>query len=500
VLDGLRLETLTTELPGAPVAVTHAGDGRLFVTLKEGLVVIWDGERILPEPFLDLRGKVGLRFEQGLLSTAFPPDYAEHGAFYVDLTNTDGDTVIARFRVSADPNRADPDSRVDVLVIPQPGPIHNGGQLQFGPDGYLYVGMGDGGGMFDPACAALRTDTLLGKMLRLDMDHLANAPPFFRIPPDNPFAGSADPEDPLDEVWASGFRNPWRFSFDRATGDLLIADVGQGQREEVSFQPADSPGGEIYGWKVMEGTVCQSDEGCPTPVPPCGDPAYTEPILEVAHDERGDCAIVGGYVYRGEAIPALDGVYLYGDFCSGILRAAQRPEGSDGTWASGELPVSVPTLTSFGEDVKGEIHLAILTGGLFRLTPPTTPPPPVEPGPCVEGTTTLCLTGGRFRVETRWRTPQGGTGLGMARPLTDDTGTFWFFNPENLEVVVKVIDACIDPFDRFWVFAGGLTNVEVTLTVTDTESSGPAAVREYRNPLRTPFTPIQDTDAFRTCP
>jgi glucose/arabinose dehydrogenase len=609
-LDELELETLTTDLPGTPVAITHAGDSRLFITLKEGLIVLWDGDRVLEQPFLDLRDHVSLEFEQGLLSTAFHPDFADNGLFFVDYTDLAGDTVIARYRVSGDPNRADAASAVTLLHIPQPFANHNGGQLQFGPDGFLYIGLGDGGSANDPMCNAQRPDTLLGKILRIDVDAGSDQPPFYGIPPGNPFAG---PGDPPDEVWVLGLRNPWRFSFDRATGDLYIADVGQNVREEVDFQPAGSSGGENYGWKVMEGTLCQSDRNCPLPVPPCNAPAYTDPILEYDHSD-GDCSVVGGYVYRGSAIDGLDGVYFYGDFCSGDVRAAERL-GAD--WTSTDLDLRAPNLTTFGEDVDGELYLAGLNRSLFRLVGPGVPPPSEEPGrlelvggdrealesagsvtvevvrlegddgavsvrytvgggdaapgedylategtlrwadgeagtrsfeiplvddalpenpetvevslhspgggavlgeprrvtltlldddltagPCVPGPTTLCLAGGRFRVETRWETREGDTGPGMIRSLTGDTGTFWFFDPDNLEVVVKVIDACGPPFDRFWVFAGGLTNVGVTLTVVDTEAvgTGKAALRRYENPLGTPFQPIQDTQAFATCP
>jgi len=611
--DDLGLETVVTGLPGSPVAITHAGDERLFLTLQEGLIVVWDGERLLPEPFLDLRDRVLSGGERGLLSTAFHPEFDQNGLFFVDYTNLAGDTVVARFRVSDDPNRADRDSAVTLLQIGQPFANHNGGQLQFGPDGFLYIGMGDGGSANDPMCNAQRTDTLLGKMLRLDVDVNSDQPPFFGIPAGNPFRG---PGDPPDEIWAVGLRNPWRFAFDRLTGDLFIADVGQGAREEVSFQPAGSPGGENYGWKRMEGTLCLSDRNCPLPVPPCDDPAFIDPIIEYDHSE-GDCAVVGGYVYRGSAIEGLDGVYFYGDFCTGIVRAAER---FGATWVSRDLPLSVPSLSSFGEDLDGELYLASLQGNLFRLTGLAAPPPPAEPGelrfvdaelsvsetagnasvgvqrvdgddgtvsvaysvgggsaiaeedyeavtgtlqwtdgdssvksfnvpvlddetlegpetvgislsdptggaglgslrratltirddelttgPCVAGPTTLCLADGRFRVETSWQDFQGGRGAGRTRPLTGDTGTFWFFDPANLEVVVKVIDACAPPFDRFWVFAGGLTNVGVTLTVVDTEAlqdgaSEAEAVQQYRNPLGTPFAPTQDTDAFATCP
>ena len=227
-----------------PVAVTHAGDGsgRLFVTLQAGQIIIYDGEEVLPTPFLDILSLVGCCGERGLLSAAFHPNYASSGFFFVNYTNNSGDTVIARYSVSSDPNLADPDSAVILMTISQPFSNHNGGQLNFGADGYLYIGMGDGGSAGDPGDRAQDPAELLGKMLRIDVD---GALPY-GIPPTNPFIG--DPST-RDEIWALGLRNPWRFSFDRLTGDLFIADVGQGSREEVSFQHRSSPGSENYGWR-----------------------------------------------------------------------------------------------------------------------------------------------------------------------------------------------------------------------------------------------------------
>jgi len=478
-LDELQLQVVATDLPGSLVDIQALDDDKLLLVMREGAIFVWDGEKLLEEPFLDLRGQVSLEVERGMASVALHPDHESSGRLFVSYTNLAGDTVLARFEVfDDDPERADPATRANLLIVPQPGASHNGGQLQFGPDGYLYLALGDGGAGI---CHGQRIDTLLGKMLRLDVDNGADQPPFHSIPTDNPYVG---PGDPFDEVWASGLRNPYRYSFDRLTGDLFIADVGFNEREEIDFQPADSAGGENYGWEVLEGTFCLGDRLCPLELPPCDDPGYTPPILEYTHEEG--CAVVGGYVYRGQEIPGLQGTYFYGDFCTGVLRAAQR-EG-DG-WVSHTLDLSVPLLVSFGEDANGELYLASLNGTLYRLRGLSSA--------CLPGPNTLCLNEGRFRVETEWETPQGGTGVGFARPLTDDTGTFWFFEEENIEMVVKVIDACVDPFNRFWVFAGGLTNVGVHLTVTDTEVP---TLNEYRNPLGTPFQPIQDTNAFETCP
>jgi glucose/arabinose dehydrogenase len=482
----VALAPLATGLPSSPVAVAHAGDVRLFLALKDGRIVIHDGVQVLPVPFLDLRHLVrsdGL--EQGLLGVAFHPGYPAAPFVYVDYTDLAGDTVVARYEVDpGDPDRALPGSALTLLAIDQPSEIHNGGQLQFGPDGFLYIGMGDGGPHNDPDCHAQRTDSLLGKILRIDVDGGDGVRPY-GIPADNPFAG---PGDPPDEIWALGLRNPWRFSFDRLTGDLYVADVGQAQREEVNRQPAGAAGGRNYGWKRMEGTLCLGEPaGCPSAPPACGSPALTPPILEFDHS-GGHCAVIGGFVYRGAGIPGLAGRYLYGDLCTGDLWAAAE-EG--GLWPSRLLPVALPLVTSFGEDAAGEPILTSLGGDVYRLI--AAPPP----GPCAESATALCLLGGRFRVEAAWEDHAGGRGPGRAERFTDESGWFWFFNPLNTELVVKVRDACAPPFERFWFFAAGLTDVGVTLTVADTETR---EVRRYERPRGQAFAPVQDTQAFDTCP
>jgi len=356
----LVFEQVVTDLE-RPVAITHArdGSGRLFITLQRGRIAIFDGQELLPTPFLDIRHLVypigGIGDERGLLSVAFHPDYASNGYFFVNYVNTSNNTVIARYTVSADdPNRADPDSAVLILEIAQPPfPNHKGGQLQFGPDGYLYIGTGDGGSAGDPGNRAQNLGELLGKMLRIDI----NGGEPYAIPPDNPFleVPGAQPE-----IWAYGLRNPWRFSFDRASGDLFIGDVGQNRREEVDHQSGGSPGGQNYGWRLMEGSLCFN------PPSDCDDGTLTLPILE--YPRASGCAVTGGYVYRGERIPALQGFYLYGDYCSGRIWRGIRNE--DGTWSDEELNGTPYAISTFGEDEAGEIylaHLSLTAGTIYRI-------------------------------------------------------------------------------------------------------------------------------------
>ncbi len=287
-----------------PVQVVDAGDGsgRLFVVEQSGRIRIVQDGQVLPEPFLDLSDLVSCCGERGLLSVAFHPDYANNGESFVDYTDTNGDTVVARYQVSAtDPNRADPASAEVILTVDQPAANHNGGLLLFGPrDGYLYIGLGDGGGGNGQNGQDL--STVLGKILRIDVDRPSSTLPY-GIPPDNPFV---DQPGARPEIWAYGVRNPWRFSFDRVTGDLWIGDVGSGTYEEVSYQPAASPGGENYGWNLMEGHECRAEGGCDE---------FVAPVSGFDHDEG--CVVTGGYVYRGTEMPELEGIYLFADYCSG---------------------------------------------------------------------------------------------------------------------------------------------------------------------------------------
>lgn len=333
------------------VAITHAGDSRLFLTIQSGAIRIFDGTQLLSTPFLNIDPIVQSGGERGLLSTAFHPDYANNGFFFVNYTNNSGDTVIARYERSAgDPNLADSTSGVILLTIDQPFSNHNGGQLQFGPDGYLYVGMGDGGSGGDPSCLAQKPDELLGKMLRLDVDQNVNTAPFHGIPIDNPFV--SDP-NVRDEIWAIGVRNPWRFSFDRETGDLYIADVGQNNWEEIDFQPANSPGGENYGWDVMEGDVCfEDDPDCPVTTPVCNSDLLTDPVHVYSHSFG--CSVTGGYVYRGCLAPGLYGKYIYADVCSGRVWALWQS--TPGVWQNEQLTITAAP-TTFGEDRNGNVYV-----------------------------------------------------------------------------------------------------------------------------------------------
>jgi glucose/arabinose dehydrogenase len=331
-----------------PVALVHAGDERLFVVEQAGVIwIIQNGER-LPEPFLDLRQSVNDRAnEQGLLGLAFHPDYAQTGSFFLNYTGPNGETRISRFTRSEDPNRADPESETLMLTIDQPYGNHNGGSIAFGPQGYLYIGTGDGGSGGDPHGNGQRLDTFLGKILRLDIDSVDP----YAIPPDNPFReGGA-----LPEIWAYGLRNPWRFAFDRASGNLFIADVGQNQWEEINFQAATSHGGENYGWNLREGAHAYAG----------GAAAWTDPVAEYSHAEG--CSVTGGEVVRDTRLIAWSGVYLYADYCSGQIWGLLGD--GQGSWSSQLLYDSDFNPTSFGQDSIGRIYLVDHRGEIYRLEP-----------------------------------------------------------------------------------------------------------------------------------
>lgn len=358
----IQITSIITGLD-SPVAITHAGDGsgRLFITLQGGRILIYNGQQLLADPFLDISALVTSGGERGLLSVAFHPDYAANGLFYVDYTDLNGDTVIARYRVSLNPDAADPASAIILLTIPQPFSNHNGGQLQFGPDGNLYIGMGDGGSGGDPLNNAQDLNSLLGKILRIDVGSLP-----YSIPVDNPFRTNLNARP---EIWAYGLRNPWRFSFDRQTGDLFIADVGQSNLEEVNFQPASGVGGENYGWRLMEGSSCFN------PASNCNDGSLVLPIVE--YDHSLGCSITGGYRYRGLENPGMFGMYFYGDFCSGRIWGA-RPD-AQGNWTTTELLDMDLQITAFGEDEDGELLVASFfpgPGAIYRISEVAAQPPP----------------------------------------------------------------------------------------------------------------------------
>jgi glucose/arabinose dehydrogenase len=324
-----------------PVDIQSANDGsnRLFIIEKQGDIRIYENGQLLDGPFLDITDRVNAGGnEMGLLGLAFSPDYKQNGFFYVNYTGEGGNTRISRFHASE--NIADKNSEKVLLVIKQPYENHNGGALAFGSDGYLYAGLGDGGSAGDPHKNGQNINSLLGKILRLDVN---NGDPY-AIPSDNPFG---------NEVWAYGLRNPWRISFDRATGDLWIGDVGQDKWEEIDYLPAGSQGGANFGWSIMEGSHNYDGE------PQSG---MTLPAAEYSHTEGG-CSVTGGYVYRG-TIPEWDGVYLYGDYCSGKVWALII---SDGQWQSKLMFETGLLITSFGQDESGEIYLASDNGGIYRL-------------------------------------------------------------------------------------------------------------------------------------
>lgn len=331
-----------------PTYVTHAGDGsnRLFVLERRGKIRLIESGRLQAEPFLDLSNIVNSdnNIEQGLLGLAFHPAFVTNRRFFVYYTNQDDDTVLASYRATADLSQVDLASAEILLTIDQPFTVHNGGQLVFGPDGYLYVGVGEGGLSEDPG-----SNSLLGKILRLNVDTAES----YSVPEDNPFAVNSDYRP---EIWAIGMRNPWRFSFDRLTGDLYIADVGENFFEEVNLERAGSAGGFNYGWPIMEGNHCYESESC-------DQTGLTLPIAE--YDHQDGCSVTGGYVYRGTHFPVLDGLYFYGDYCSGKIWALQPG------YAPEQLLDTILTVSSFGEDEAGELYAVdFFQGNIYQLVVP----------------------------------------------------------------------------------------------------------------------------------
>jgi glucose/arabinose dehydrogenase len=338
-----------------PLFVTHSGDGsdRLFVVEQGGRIFIAKEGVVNSAPFLDITPIVGSdASEQGLLSVAFHPDYASNGFFFVNYTDKRGDTVIARYQLSTEnPDLADSNSSKFLMTIGQPYVNHNGGQLAFGPDGYLYIGTGDGGAANDPQNNGQTLSSLLGKILRIDVD---NADPY-GVPENNPFV---DTEGARPEVWSYGWRNPWRFSFDATTDDLYVADVGQNQYEEIDVELTGTPGGQNYGWRFMEGFHCFNPSEC--------DPTSLGLVLPIAeYDHSQGCSVTGGYVYRGSRYPRLTGVYFYGDFCSGIIWGIRRE--ADGNWTQAELLASGRVISSFGQDETGEVYLVDHKGDILLI-------------------------------------------------------------------------------------------------------------------------------------
>lgn len=357
----LTLKTVATGLDFPLYLTTAPGDNsRLFIVEKGGLIKIIKNGTLLKTPFLDIRPLVSTGSEQGLLGLAFDPKYATNGRFYVSYTDTAGDSRIVRYLVSENPDVAQTDPDRVLLTIDQPFGNHNGGNIVFGPDGYLYIGMGDGGSGNDPEGNGQDLTDLLGSLLRIDVSPQED----YTVPGDNPFLGhpSARPE-----LWDFGLRNPWRFSFDRQTGDLYIADVGQNAREEINVAPAAQGSGRglNYGWNIMEGTICT-----PGVNPDCNKTGLTLPVLD--YDRSGGaCSVIGGYVYRGSAIPEIIpeiwGTYFYGDYCAGWVKSFVYRNGTAADRKDWESLRPGGNITSFGEDAEGELYILTSQGGVYRI-------------------------------------------------------------------------------------------------------------------------------------
>jgi glucose/arabinose dehydrogenase len=356
--DQLAVQPIASGLSN-PVGVTNAGDGsdRLFVVQLGGQVrVIAADGTLRAAPFVDLSGRVTAGGEQGLLGLAFHPNFAANGRLFVDYTRAgDGATIVSELTAAADRGSANPSSERILLTVSQPFANHNGGQIAFGPDGYLYIGLGDGGSGGDPQGNGQNQQVLLGKILRINVNGTPPPGMAYGIPSTNPYAGAGiAPGAGLPEIWAYGMRNPWRFSFDRGSGDLYIGDVGQNAWEEVDRQPAGSRGGENYGWNAFEATHCFSA---------CGGVSYVPPIAEYSH--TSGCSITGGYLYRGSRQPSLNGFYVFGDYCTGTIFTV--PGGGGGKTPKAVASTSL-LISSFGEGEDGEIYLVDHGGGgLYRV-------------------------------------------------------------------------------------------------------------------------------------
>ena len=390
------------------VGIEHAGDGsgRLFLVSQAGKIFVYNGTNVLTTPFLDISSLVRFSGEQGLLGLAFHPSYETNGLFfvsYVSLVNSTPRTVIARYQVSGNADIADAGSGAILLTQDHPFDNHKGGQIRFGPDGFLYVAIGDGGSGGDPQNNGQRLDTLLGKILRIDVN--TGSP--YGIPPGNPFVGTAGARP---EIWSYGLRNPWRFTFDRQTGEMFIADVGQGLWEEINIEPA-ATGGRNYGWRRMEGLHCYS------PSTSCDTGNFVLPIIEYPH--ALGCSVTGGFRNRGTALPAYAGAYFFGDYCSGRIWAATR--NGDGTWSSVQLLDSPVSITTFGEDEAGGLYVGHQNGTVYRLLPAASAQPRltitkngngtalIDSNPAAIYCPTICAEEGTTGAITLTVTPATGT-------------------------------------------------------------------------------------------
>ena len=354
--EPVALEPVASGLSFPVYLTAPTDDPRLFIVEKGGTIRIVEAGTLLPTPFLDITALVSTGSEQGLLGLAFDPDYAGNGRFIVHYTDVAGDTRVSAFRVSSDPALADAASEVAILSVDQPFPNHNGGQVLFGPDGHLYVMLGDGGSADDPGGRGQALTDLLGNILRIDPADAGG----YTVPADNPYVGTTGGARP--EIWSYGLRNPWRAAFDAATGDLYIADVGQQEWEEVSVSTAaDGAGrGVNFGWNIMEGPECFLESDCNQ------DPLE---LPVVSFDHAAGCSITGGFVYRGAAIPALRGHYFYSDYCAGFVRSFRFENGAaldQYQWPTLEPGANVP---SFGLDAAGEMYIMSTDGVVFKIVP-----------------------------------------------------------------------------------------------------------------------------------
>jgi glucose/arabinose dehydrogenase len=352
---GAHLQQIASGLSLPLYLTAPAGDlSRLFIVEKTGGIRIVKDGTLLPVPFLDISGQVSSGAEQGLLGLAFPPDYASTGRFVVHYTDNAGNTRVSVFQVSTNPDIADASSEQVILTADQPAPNHNGGQVAFGPDGFLYLGLGDGGGSNDPQGRGQDLSELLGSILRVDVQSGTS----YTVPADNPFVGQQPATRP--EVWSYGLRNPWRFTFDRANGDLYIADVGQNDFEEIDVAPAANGAGKgvNYGWSIMEGDRCLGGGQCEQT-------GLTLPTFQYNHGQG--CSVIGGYVYRGSALPALQGLYFFGDFCQGWVHSFRFSSGTATELTNWPTLRTGSTLTSFGEDAAGELYVLESSGRVSRI-------------------------------------------------------------------------------------------------------------------------------------
>jgi glucose/sorbosone dehydrogenase len=468
----------------APVHITSArdGSGRLFVVQQSGTIRIVKSGVPQPTPFVDISGRISCCGERGLLSVAFPPNYSQRQHFYVYYTNAAGNIVVARHGlISADVADPSTEAATSILTIAHPTfSNHNGGQLAFSPtDGFLYLGTGDGGSGGDPNNNAQNPNALLGKILRIDVESGAST---YVIPPTNPVIPGAT--NPVNEIWALGVRNPWRFSFDRQTSDLLIGDVGQGNYEEVDFQPASSTGGQNYGWNIMEGFHCYN-------ATTCNMTGLTLPVVEYDHSQ-GDCSITGGFIYRGTQFPRMRGVYFYGDYCSGRIWGLQH---TGTTWQSTLLYDAPFNVTTFGEDEAGEIYVNNYNGGAISMladaaaisptaTPSTTPTPSMTPTRSATATPTTTLTPSSTRTSTPTSSP-------TLTPTSTRTAT-----PTLTSTLTPTATPTLTPTRTLTTTATRTATLTPTVTSTPTPSATPSSTA---SPTATPspMTTSTPTATFR---